>query len=144
MHENLIKAQKALNDELIHFMPRGERLALKSALLGEEGEHMAKVVLDIAERIKGMPKTYETDKQGGDAIAYLHYFGGSVDAWVTEKDAGSPDDDPDARGMQVQAFGKVDLGYGAELGYICIQELIDNGIELDLYFQPSPLKECGV
>jgi len=136
---NLIAAREALNKELVHFMPKGERAALRLALRGEEGEYMAKIVMDMVERIKTMPKSYETDGQGDDAIVYLHYFGGSVDAWVTEKDVGSPDDE--VSGVQHQAFGLVSLGYDPELGYVSIQELIDSGIELDLYWTPKPLKE---
>ena len=42
---------------------------------------------------------------------------------------------------QIQAFGLANLGYGAELGYICIKELIEHGIELDLYWTPKTLGE---
>jgi len=53
-----------------------------------------------------------------------------------EKDA-----DPDNAG-QVQAFGIADLGIGfRELGYISIPELLENGAELDLYFQPKTIGE---
>jgi hypothetical protein len=63
-----------------------------------------------------------------------------------EKDA-----DPDHVG-QMQAFGIADLGMGAELGYISIPELLENGAELDLYFKtlashrryysPLPMRNC--
>lgn len=140
MHENLIKAQKALNDTLIHFMPRNQRLALKGYLLGEEGEGFAEIINGLVERIEAMPHTYQTDGQGDDAVVHLHYFGGSVDAWVTEKDMGDGTDDP----RQLQAYGMVSLGHEPELGYINIQELIDSGIELDLYWTPKSRRECRV
>ncbi|MHB1531426.1 hypothetical protein [Acidithiobacillus sp.] len=55
-----------------------------------------------------MPKNYDTDGQGGDAVAFLHYFTGSWDWYITEKDV-----DSDDKG-QIQAFGLV-KGYETEL-----------------------------
>jgi len=75
-----------------------------------------------------MPKTYESTAKGRAALAHLHYFIGGCDWWIVEKDA-----DPDHAG-QVQAFGIADLGMGAELGYISIPELLENGAALDLYY----------
>jgi hypothetical protein len=122
---------------LSHFMPAMQRIAIGMALKGEEGEGFADMVLGLTERIVNMPKTYETDGQGKEAIAYLHYFHGGMDFYISEKDRG--DITPDTR--QHQAFGLADMG-DPELGYISIQELIDSGIELDLYWTPKPLKEC--
>ena len=42
---------------------------------------------------------------------------------------------------QHQAFGLADLGMGAELGYISIVELLENGAELDLHFVPRTLEQ---
>ena len=81
-----------------------------------------------------MPRGYEQDGKGDSAIAYLHYFTGSCDWYITERDTTDE---------QHQAFGLADLGYGPELGYISVQELIENGAELDLYFEPKPLKEIS-
>jgi hypothetical protein len=87
-----------------------------------------------------MPKTYDQDGKGNDAIVYLHYFaGGEANWWITEKDAGGPDDEPGTG--QVQAFGLADLGDGGELGYISIAEILECGGELDLYFRPTTLGE---
>jgi hypothetical protein len=120
------------------WMPRGQRMALREALKGEEKNFFVKILTDLRQRIETMPKTYETDGMGGDAIAQLHYFGGSVDAWITEKDVGNGPDDT----RQIQAFGKIMfIGNREELGYISIEELIENGIELDLYWMPIMLKE---
>ena len=79
-----------------------------------------------------MPETYGQDGMGDKAIAHLHYFKGSMDWYITEKDM---------EGEQLQAFGMVDMGYGPELGYISIAELVQNGIELDLHFTPMTLGE---
>lgn len=116
--------------------------------------------IDILERFKNtfenMPKTYETESsknengvkaqynqpRAGDAIAYLHYFVGGCDWWITEKDM---EED------QFQAYGVVNLGSGPEFGYISLVELVDlygktnQGlpymVELDFYWEPKKLKD---
>lgn len=141
MNNNEVKESLNTGGFFTHWMPGSQLKALLAVIDGEEGAHFVKLLSDLRTRIEGMPKTYETDGQGDDAKAHLHYFLGSVDAWVTEKDAGVPGD-PDQR--QHQAFGKVSLTGNksdAELGYISIQELIDNDVELDLYWDPKALKD---
>ena len=41
----------------------------------------------------------------------------------------------------LQAFGYADIGYGPEAGYISIEELLENDVELDLYWTPRPWGE---
>lgn len=134
-------AKYALGTDLAPFMPYRQRITLQALLHGEEGPALADIVLAMQERIRAMPKTYETDGQGKDAVAHLHYFRGSVDAYITERDMGNGPDDQ----AQQQATGIVSLyGGGAkdgELGYVSIEELIENNVELDLYFQPKTLRE---
>lgn len=123
-----------------NWMPNLQRLALVHALKGEEKLFFVELLTGMRERVENMPKTYEQDGLGGDAVAHLHYFIGSIDAWITEKDMGAGDGDD----RQHQAFGKVCLNgvkKDAELGYISIQELIESGVELDLYWTPKKLKE---
>ena len=102
---------------------------------GEEGEFFVAQMEEYAERVRTMPKTYD-QQDVADPIAYLHYFLGNMDWYITERDV-----DTDGAG-QVQAFGTSNLGYGAGLGYISIPELLENGVELDLYFTPAPLSTC--
>jgi len=127
---------------LSKFMPNSQRLTLKQNLRSEEGEYFAKLVIDLDKRISEMPHTYQTEAiEVPDKIVHLHYFLGNIDAWIIEKDMycdrGSP---------QLQAYGKATLyGYGfnsAGWGYISIQEYIESGVELDLYWTPKPVKEC--
>lgn len=99
----------------------------------EEHEHFWQIVTDLAKRIQTMPQTYQTDGQGDQALVYLHYFKGAGDWHITEKDS-----DPDGEG-QVQAFGRANIGFGGEMGYISIVELTQNNVELDLYWTPKPL-----
>jgi hypothetical protein len=91
-----------------------------SGLQGEESGYFEQV-------------SYETDGQGDNAVVYLHYFLNGCDWYITEKDM---EDD------QLQAFGYANLGYGGELGYISIQEIVTVGAELDLHWTPKPLKDC--
>jgi hypothetical protein len=120
---------------LREFMPSSQIQVIINAMRSEEKQYFFNKVVALAELIKGMPKTYEQDGKGNKAIAYLHYFRGTMDWYITEKDAGSPEDN-----RQVQAFGLADLGYGGELGYISIVELLENQIELDMYFTPTELE----
>ena len=109
---------------------------ITDAMMGEEGDHFIEIIDRVHATWQAMPKTYETDAQGRAAIAHQHYFIGGCDWWIVEKDA-----DTDHAG-QVQAFGIADLGIGfRELGYISIPELLENGAELDLYFQPKTIGE---
>lgn len=102
---------------------------------GEERQYFFDKLVEMAGIVTRMPKTYETDGQGDKAVAYLHYFSSNCDWFITEKDENS-----DGEG-QIQAFGLADLGYGGELGYISIAELITLNVELDLHFTPSTLAQ---
>ncbi len=99
---------------------------------GEERDFFFDKLDEYAKRVSTMPKVYEQDGKGDQAIVYLHYFGGSCDFYITERDTTTE---------QIQAFGLADLGYGGELGYISIEEITEAGIELDLHFTPRPLAE---
>jgi len=129
---------KELHDA-IHSLPQfigpEQFSVLRGALQGEEQQWFARTLADLAARIGSMPKVYEQDGKGDEAIAYLHYFKGAADFYITEKDS-----DPDGEG-QIQAFGLADYGYGAELGYISIKELLAAGVEIDLHFDPATLRQ---
>lgn len=112
---------------------------LTAACRGEEKDFFIAKLNELAERIRTMPQSYDTNGQGEAAIVHLHYFRGSLDFYITERDAGSPDDE--TPGQQSQAYGVADLGYGGEFGYISIAEIIDASVELDLYWKPRPWSE---
>ncbi len=129
--------------ELNHFIGKNQLSVIsRMARQGEEREYFKAMILNLKEIIEAMPKTYETDGQGDEAIATLHYFNSGSDWYITEKDAGSPDDSIEMAGAQGQAFGFTCLNgdvENAELGYISIQELIENGVEIDLYYKPEKI-----
>jgi hypothetical protein len=102
---------------------------------GEEGQFFMDKMVELAALITTMPKTGE-QSESDDPIAYLHYFLGNMDWYITEKDVGDVEEPG-----QHQAFGLANLGYGGELGYISIVELLENNIELDYHFTPKKLSE---
>lgn len=121
-------------DKLHGFISNAQVCALIDLVYqGEEKEWFRDKVAEMATTVAAMPKTYEQDGMGDDAKIFLHYFSGGFDAWITEKDMLEE---------QSQAFGLVDLGYGPELGYVSITEIIEAGAELDLHFAPG-IKSVG-
>ena len=127
------KIDQALNEieaTLKPFMPRKQaQILIQNLTTSEEAETFADIILTLAERVKAMPQPYETDGQGKIATAQLHYFVGSYDAYIVEKDTAK---------KQIQAFGWASCGYGFEAGYISVDELLELA-ELDLFFTPCPV-----
>ncbi|MDD5350035.1 MAG: DUF2958 domain-containing protein [Chthoniobacteraceae bacterium] len=111
---------------------------LRTLCRGEEGEYFRTKIGELAALVSSMPKTYEQEGLGDRAIIHLHYFVGGCNWYITEKDKG----DNDGPGQR-QAFGLADLGYGGELGYISISELLLAGVELDLYWKPITLAQLA-
>ena len=132
---NSQKALEAASDLYIvkQFIGTSQKMALRDALRGEEGESFKDMLRQLVLRISAMPETYGQDGLGDQAIVYLHYFSGGMDWYITERDS-----DPESAG-QIQAFGLANLGYGGEIGYISIVELLANGVELDLHWAPCTL-----
>ncbi len=115
------------------FMSRGQKSAVRAGLAGEEAEFFLDKMIEMAELVRTMPKVYGQDGKGDQAIAYLHYFKGGMDWYITEKDSEEE---------QLQAFGLADLGHGfPEIGYINLVEVTQIGAELDLHWTPKTLDE---
>ena len=130
-----------MNPTLTKFVPPEQLKFTLELTKGEEGQYFKDVLANIEKIADSMPKTYETDGQGYDAIAHLHYFLGSADIYLTEKDM---------EDQQLQAFGWITFGGRdeGELGYINLEEIFDAVVqgqyrfELDYNFEPKPLKEA--
>ena len=114
-----------------------QRRVMLDLARGEEGAFFTEAAERLANTITRMPKTYEQNGRGDEAIAYLHYFTAGADFYITEKDSGSAEDQPED--FQTQAFGLVRMFGEWELGYVCLPEILRAGAELDLYFEPSTL-----
>lgn len=131
--KNTIEDLNAVMPLLKQFIGKSQLSAVGMGIRGEEKQFFIDKMLEIANTIKTMPKTYGQDGMGDKAVAYLHYFKGSADWYITEKDM---------EDEQLQAFGLADLfGDGGELGYISIEELIGSGVELDFYWKPKTIGE---
>ncbi|MCZ0926437.1 hypothetical protein L0636_00860 [Halomonas janggokensis] len=126
-----------LLDELRPWLSRQQYRAMADVVRnGEESAAYIDRAKVLASIIDGMAETYEQDGKGDEATAYLHYFRGGGDWYITEKDA-------KGNGTE-QAFGLSNAGTGdAELGYIGVDELTGAGVELDLYFDPKPLNQVA-
>ena len=111
------------------FINPAEMETIGHACHGEEGEFYKAKLVELAELVSSMPTTYETDGQGDQAMAFLHYFTPAGDFYITERDQEEE---------QLQAFGLACI-YEEELGYISIKELVEAGAELDLYWTPKTL-----
>jgi len=114
------------------FIGKSQLSVISHSMKGEEGLYFQVLVNKLAKLINEMPKSYETDGKGDDAVIYLHYFKNAMNWYVTEKDINDE---------QNQAYGYADLGDGGELGYISIKELVDNNVELDFHWTPITLGE---
>ena len=119
--------------KLSQFIGEQQMAAIRAACRGEEGEYFRAMLFALKNKIAAMPKTYETDGQGDEAVAVLHYFYLGSDWYITERDMEEE---------QYQAFGCTCLNgdrYCAELGYINLVELLKCGVELDLYYTPETI-----
>lgn len=114
------------------FVGQAQLAAIAEGCYGEERQWFIDRLVALAGEIEAMPQTYQTDGQGDEAVAHLHYFSAGADWYITERDI---------EAEQLQAFGLADFGHGPELGYICITELIRCGVELDLHWTPRQLSE---
>lgn len=136
---SIATANRLLHSTLYDFIGPNQRRTLIDILAGEEGQWMANLIADLAQRIDAMPLTYEQDALGDQAIVHLHYFIGGCDWFITEKDMGCPNDSEDEKG-QHQAFGLARI-HEAELGYISIAELIENNVEINLHWTPRTIRQ---
>jgi hypothetical protein len=129
--------KQARTERSAHFLEnlisRRQLAAIVAGCRGEESAWFRAKLVALAKIFATMHKIYEQDGAGDAAIVHLHYFTSSGDWYITERDTSV---------AQHQAFGVADLGYGPELGYISIAELIANGAELDLHWTPCTLGEA--
>jgi len=100
----------------------------------EESTFFCYTVEEVANRVADTPDLYSQDGASDKAIVHLHYFNGNYDAWITELNLGTGG-----------AFGKASFygAFEAEYGYISLQELFDNNVELDLYWTPRTIGEIS-
>lgn len=126
-----------MNNIISQFVPKSQLSHIEMVISkgSSDTEFFKRKLADLEDTILTMPKTYETDGQGSDALVVLKYFSSSADWFITEKDVGTE---------QLQAFGYTDLGNGmAELGYISIKDLVESGeVNIDMFWEPKPLGDA--
>lgn len=136
LDKRVAEARSALTlGPLTYFIGKSQREAMMTAMTGEERKFFVEMVEKLITLFDTMPKVYEQDGKGDSAVISLHYFKGGSDWYITERDT---------RMEQEQAFGYAILNgdkQNAEMGYISIQELIDLGVELDLYWKQKTLAQ---
>lgn len=112
-----------------------EQFKMLSTLANDakEAQFYQQQFIDLAEYIEVLPETYEQDGQGDEAIVYLHYFCHGSHWFIIEKDI--------ARSVK-QMFGYAFLNGDVEMAKsrcISIEEITQDGAQLDLYFVPCSL-----
>ena len=126
---------------LTGFIGRSQTACVRDLIrTSEERDFFIDKMVELDQRIKAMPVTYQQDGLGDNAIAYLHYFTAGSDFYITEKDKVSKDDEP--ADFQVQAYGYAILNgdeQNAECGYISLPEILRCNAELDFHFTPATL-----
>jgi tRNA G10 N-methylase Trm11 len=133
--EKTLAVEKAM-EVMRHFMPNSQYRTIEWGMKGEEGEFFKDKMIEMAKVIEDMPKTYQQDGKGEGAVAHLHYFRGSTDFWITEKDKDGPGTE--------QAYGLASLyndPNDGDMGYISIDEITASNVELDLYWTPKTIAE---
>ena len=118
---------------LREWLPVNQLRAMWKLTAGEEGAFYLQKLVETDGHIQAMPVTYTEREKKEDAVISLYYFHGGSDWYIIEKDI---------EGGVSQAWGFAILngdGQNAETGYISITELIELGVELDLYFTPITL-----
>lgn len=91
---------------------------------------------NVVKAYKDIPSLYKQDGKGYNAVAYLHYFVGGVDWWVTEYDRSTG-----------KMFGLSSLNDDWTLGYFNVSFFKNNDLsplqkpELDFYFKYQTLNE---
>lgn len=128
---NTIPQATAAFNALRGFISPAQMSEMAVVCRSEEKGFMFGKLAELVDTIQTMPKTYETDGQGNDAVAHLHYFARDCDWYITERDIEL---------YQRQAFGLCCIWEG-EIGYVSILEIVEAGAEIDLYFEPATLKE---
>lgn len=125
-----------------NLLGKSQLAAVKSLMSGEEAQFFIDKMVELDHIAQTMPKSYEQDGKGDQAIAYQHYFRGGSDWYITEADKGADDDGPNDK--NTQAFGFTVLNgdvENAEMGYINIRELTSFNVELDFHWTPKTIGE---
>jgi len=119
---------KEIPQEVAEIMPYQQQAFLKEAGLKE----FQWVLQDLLEAVKDLPS--RAPDKGGDTMVYLHYFYGSADWYIQEKD-----------GDILYGFANIGDDQNAEFGTVYLKDLVEHGsIELDFHFTPTEMNKIVV
>lgn len=133
-----LPSPRALLLALEHFIPYQQADVMRSTLKGRE---LDDVIRSFHASVLATPVTHGQQGKGDDAIVGLHYFTGSADWYITERDVGDTPLDG-GLGYQAQAVGLCCIS-DPELGYVSIADLLPHpSVNVDLYWTPKTVREC--
>lgn len=117
-------------DLLKSWVSEAQFAVLESYAESDELDGHLETVSRVYDQIKSLPKLAETDGQGRNAMAILHYFMAGSDWYFTEADDRN------------DGFGYASInGQDLESGYLSASEITGNGAELDLNFTEVKIAE---
>ena len=93
------------------------------------------VLARLADRWDQTPTTAQMHGATRSAIARWHFTKGASDYWIIAKDTGA---------SQSHAYGLASISYvhaAPEPGHISIPDILADGAQLDLYFEPVTVAE---
>ncbi len=102
-----------------------------------------KQVKAIYDKLDSMPKTYDLDGVWPKPVG-AKLFNSNLTAYIVEADRGAESDEE--YGLHPQAYGYMEnLSHPdcSEWGYICVEELVELGFEMDLFFDGMLIDEKG-
>jgi hypothetical protein len=133
---NSIRKSLAANGVIRPFFSASQLFVIEQACKGAQANLFIQKVVDIEKLIVSMPVITGQDGLDDDEImVYLHYSDGCNDWFIAEKDMD---------GGATWAFGYTTLDNMKNcsgLGFISISDLVERGVEFDLYFKPCKLGE---
>ena len=115
------------------FLSKSQLQVMANLCRSQEGEFYKTKFLELETIIREMPATYEQEGLGEQAVIHLHYFGQGFDFYITEKDR-------EGDGTY-QAFGLYPDQGGLQYEYVSIAELVENNLELDLYWEKITVEQ---
>ena len=93
------------------------------------------VLARLADRWDQTPTTAQMHGATRSAIVRWHFTYGAADYWIIAKDSDS---------SQSHAYGLASISYvhaAPEPGYISLPDILTNGAQLDIYFEPLTVAE---
>lgn len=119
---------------LSQFIGNAQLKSFCDGIRGKDGQMIVDYLLGIVNCLKSIPELYETDSDDLNVLAYLHYNFKNEDWYITEL-GGSENGLQKCFGLYLSPDNK------SKIDFINVQDLIERGISLDLYWEVCPLRK---